>query len=699
MVRFRGSEVLTDTEIADLGKNYTGVSGAGGVLNPVTGSVGSLRYGFVLLTEDQPIVTRTSHSVTLKLPPQSIVQDEPAATNITYTQNSGRFIERRGQLSKTITIQGTTGFNANPALPYQVRLGLPTAVIMETEGPVSGMAEFIKLRNLFRRYWEVFSDDANGPSAKDKTKMIFVNEKDDEQWIVEPMVFRMVRQVPRNKFTYNYEITLQTVARVEDVLLIEDPITLFKKLANVRQIMRTIANDLTRMSTLVGRGMAQVSGVMKEATDAVTNTIDNIASGAALIADGTKDIFETPEVIRGRVATTGNVVAGASEKNMATAVEAFLNTRDSINNLDGEDPVPVGSVSAGEMSVDAALTEAQNIVGRLSGRSELFNKTMPANWDEQVLKYYDPSFGFGGYNRKLTDPLARPGVREGTILPGDDIITVAMRELGDAERYQEIIVLNNLKPPYISASAETRSPNTLAPHDPILLPDQSALTPARSPVRTTVFTDPTFTGVVTTGGATTSTVDVPNDWRANQWQGFTVEIVEGTGVGQKRKVDANTADSISVDKVWATVPDATSIIRIYLVRIGRESPKSAYEQQMGVDLKLKNNDLVLSASGDFDLISGTNNLLQAINTKFKTRPGELTIHLNFGLASEPGVRALPENIISHKVAVKQLLLSDPRIEAVERLTVQADGDTLRTEGYAVTASGVQPFAVDTQGGG
>ena len=517
-------------------------------------------------------------------------------------------------------------------------------------------------------------------------------------WIVEPSTFRMTRSAPRNKFTYQYEIILQTIALVEDVLLIDDPVTLYSKVENAKQILRQVSNDLTRFSTIIGSGMAAAAGTVKEATDALTNTIDTVSSAAGLIADGAKEVFETPDVIKGRVQTTGTVAQRAAIKNMPTALEDFLDARDSVSATSGLDPVSALPTEAGGISVDEAVLSASIAVGRLSGREEFFSRDFPNEWDD-ILQYYDPSYGFGGYNRNMTDPLNRSGVVEGEILPGDDIIAIAIRELGSAERYQEIVVLNNLKPPYISFDADYRKQNTLAPGDRILLPAGGNTDPARAPVRTTVFTDPTETAPVTSGGALTFTLDLDDDWRVDQWKGFTFEVIGGTGEGQEGKVASNTADSITARTALATALDTTSIVRLFLRRLDVEPIKSAYDQALGVDMKLtRGYDLAKSSTGDISLIDGSDNMQQAIQTKFNTAPGDLPIHVNFGLASEPGRRALPENIIAHRVAVRQTLLSDSRIESVRDLKVQADGDKLSVTATAVTVTGIQPFAVDTLGG-
>ncbi|MFA5822514.1 MAG: 4Fe-4S binding protein [Thermodesulfovibrionales bacterium] len=85
-------------------------------------------------------------------------------------------------------------------------------------------------------------------------------------------------------------------------------------------------------------------------------------------------------------------------------------------------------------------------------------------------------------------------------------------------------------------------------------------------------------GTATTGTATTL-VDVartptappfinPLSWAINQWAGRGVEIISGAGVGQKRTITSNTADTLTVSPVWGTIPGGTSIYALSTVFTG-----------------------------------------------------------------------------------------------------------------------------------
>ncbi len=75
---------------------------------------------------------------------------------------------------------------------------------------------------------------------------------------------------------------------------------------------------------------------------------------------------------------------------------------------------------------------------------------------------------------------------------------------------------------------------------------------------------------VTVSSATSSTLtDATKSWTVNTWQGtssgrYAVEITSGTGVGQKRYIQSNTATALTISYQWLVTPDATSTANILL---------------------------------------------------------------------------------------------------------------------------------------
>jgi len=63
-------------------------------------------------------------------------------------------------------------------------------------------------------------------------------------------------------------------------------------------------------------------------------------------------------------------------------------------------------------------------------------------------------------------------------------------------------------------------------------------------------------------GASTTLTDSLQAWDTDVLKGGTVEIIAGTGSGQTRTVDSNTATAITVTAAWTTNPDSTSVYTV-----------------------------------------------------------------------------------------------------------------------------------------
>lgn len=116
--------------------------------------------------------------------PQDITQDENFSIVVTPTQR-GIVVEHNSIVLRDLIISGTTGMR-------------PTAF-------QTGYEVFQNLRNYFRSYAQLKKD----PSQKN-TKLLFINRKDNERLIVEPVKFTMKRSAGR-PFLYDYVIVLKVL--------------------------------------------------------------------------------------------------------------------------------------------------------------------------------------------------------------------------------------------------------------------------------------------------------------------------------------------------------------------------------------------------------------------------------------------------------------------------------------------------------
>lgn len=532
-------------DIFETGKKYVGSDTTGIV---VAGQ--PFRYGFAVYKNNNFLTP--ANQVVLPFPPESISIDEPAATSIIHTQNSGKWIERRGQLTKTITISGTTGFNFEPRLFAAARRVLPQAVVVEQEGPTSGLAQFITLRNLFRWYWLTFSNE-DFKDVRASTVFAFINEKDDEAWIVEPISFRMTRTAPRNKFTYNYDIVMQTVAPLEDAVLLPDNLSIVQTLRNAATVLFNTANEIRRLTESASTLLTSVTGVVAETVADLRNTALSIGEALERAADvqgaiklGLKDVIQGHKDI---------------EPAWMGKVERLDEVAEAVETETGVDPIP--------FEVRADVLELCRLISLLAGREELFAPDFKETWDAAVADM-DLSYGLNNYDFLKNIFADAAGVRQVTILPEDTIYKIAVRELDSAERFHELVVLNNLKPPYLSPDPENRKPNTLSPGDSILVPATGVQNASSVLITTNVYEDPTFKGridLITSGLVLTLGLGPDDVWITNQWSGFTLEVADGSGLGQTSVIESNDdAGEITLTLALEVLPSAGDLVKLYLVR-------------------------------------------------------------------------------------------------------------------------------------
>lgn len=79
-----------------------------------------------------------------------------------------------------------------------------------------------------------------------------------------------------------------------------------------------------------------------------------------------------------------------------------------------------------------------------------------------------------------------------------------------------------------------------------------------------IYYNHNLTNVAVTS-ATDNTLTGGFNWGVNQWKGQYIKLISGTGKGQYRRINANTPDTLTVDRNWDVNPDSTSSFNIFYV--------------------------------------------------------------------------------------------------------------------------------------
>jgi len=259
---------------------------------------------------------------------------------------------------------------------------------------------------------------------------------------------------------------------------------------------------------------------------------------------------------------------------------------------------------------------------------------------------------------------------------GDDLQAIAVRYLGDSERWIEIAIANGLKPPYIDEigkaipiiSNGSDSRLNIAKLDGLGMPNIEKLY-----INQVVFLQST-------------TVKFPDQRSIINIKEIPISgeiVVELSG-------EANLDVYKTIDGAYVRVFKPNTINSNFLIMLPqpdrisqsstKETPfflasKSEDEKRAGVDLLLNTtNDLVFTASGDFQLNFGLANAMQAMQLKMLSEKGQSFRHPNFGLPSVIGVKATDPNNIKDVLitGINSMVAADSRFSRIETLDVSVD---------------------------
>lgn len=408
----------------------------------------------------------------LVLNPTSIMKNHPFSVELTPTQEGGVIAEENGVIISELTIQGHTGVG-----------------LRENKGnggngspiPLSGQAHFLWLQDAcFFRYSELQKD----PARRRNVYMTFHNFKDGEHWIVVPRAWRLDRTTARRTM-YPYSIQLAIVGAVEN------PPT---ALSADNTILARMQNGAAQVASATATLQAQLEdyvGVTNAANGVFTASVGYLAQVSEVTG---------PNVLSLLMQT--NAVAGAVNEYLR-GVTSFINLPvTAVNLLNGEIDVVLATLDRAEslpIEVSDSLLSLIDGLNKLASYPEKFAQDFNVRAqsflqliagpsgrpNEEVLLSADSVVNqaptlestalTAGTQTRIRAGLfeldttfeAYTGFREVVIPFGFTLSALAARELGDARRWLDIALANDLRAPYIS---DEGLPGTLRPGQPCLIP-------------------------------------------------------------------------------------------------------------------------------------------------------------------------------------------------------------------------------------
>lgn len=380
------------------------------------------------------------------VPPKVHDMDEPFNSTITMTQNAGRVVESYGSLMKTVTLSGTTGFRPH------------SAGAKFTRSERTGHDDIITLRNVFRCFSDILE------KGHVEVIMVWRNIKDGDYWIVEPKNFKL-QQASNSPLTYSYTIQLQTLAPFNPAAMHAPAFTA----AQGSQVVGSTIPDpqavLSSRSSFGQRFKHTTQMLFKE-----------YMRYLGLIKKGADDYVTGPsKKVLGALTALNNETFGSVDYlNQAATDLLFASDAmyDGYKNLFDPDN-PQSNIHHLLHSANQFRRIAESILADNGFKKE---PTAASDQRTRICRAYDtPNLNTGVPSKPMTGGSSSflgnnpppSSTASYVVSSGDDIHHLARRLCGDAKRWQELVVLNDLKPPYIAIA---RRPGVLGPGDTLLYP-------------------------------------------------------------------------------------------------------------------------------------------------------------------------------------------------------------------------------------
>lgn len=509
-----------------------------------------LRYGFKILDISQfgtdlqlgANSKSTSQTYYLDIPPQAISQKEVFATNVTATRR-GVVVESEGVVFKDIVIAGTTGVFPGQRDTYggqQLNQSLTSAPTqaggVQENGTskgstvISGYAEFMALRAFFLKYSQT-KIASNG-----RKFLLFINEKDQQALVVEPLEFTMERS-SKNPMQYQYRIVLKCLTTLDsafasDLNGAKDPGDILNDIVNVsrnavaaiqqfravvgqtnrliqsvsQEIDKTFIQPLRLLGTAlndVAEGRANVLAVptvlSRNLNEAILGIQENrftksskelaalvISTGVISTSTTSGSVTANNSAASGKISTRGSTDALTST-NLLNQAKADNYVSSTVNSLETSTLDPMSksfvqslkdqaqsladdcadAVNLGNSDYDAIQNRTPTIIANslrqpTSSEYLLLGATLNVIAALNQVLSTNNLFLVSTQTTFENDQAALQNIvnlqvpssaREITIMQGDTLERISLREYGTVTRWVEIAVLNNLKYPYISDSA------------------------------------------------------------------------------------------------------------------------------------------------------------------------------------------------------------------------------------------------------
>lgn len=411
---------------------------------------------------------RASVIVNLAMNPSRIDETRPGAVSITPSVG-GLGVDQRGFVRGTLQVEGEFGIKAKSGwTPGRLEGG-------QLVGGGITLADGNTLWRELRRVFELWDSACNDPSIT--PRLVWHDFRNDDHWLCTLLEWSMPRDAAQYRVHYPYSFKLEIIGAA-DASGVSDEARIFQIATDAIAVAIGAINAVSGVVADVGAFVDTVDSTIRTAIFSTAGALQGIIDGGQGIVDGVRDVMDIP----------------------ATAVEAARGLLDSlvalVDDVMGTSPwSPTSTTGSTLAALYATAGDGVDALDSLLAQPSLFSddpQEEQARFDQQragVARLSDeevaaaPASAFdlaaratpGSASRRQQaqfaeeTPRAPGGATRYVVKRGDDIESVAARELGGASRWPEIARLNDLSHPYI---AEARRPGgaVAVPGDEIWLP-------------------------------------------------------------------------------------------------------------------------------------------------------------------------------------------------------------------------------------
>lgn len=418
---------------------------------------------------------KASVIVNLAMNPSRVDETRPGAVSITPSVG-GLGVDQRGFVRGTLQVEGEFGIKAKSGwTPGRLEGG-------QLVGGGITLADGNTLWRELRRVFELWDAACSDPSIS--PRLIWHDFRNDDHWLCTLSEWSMPRDAAQYRVHYPYSFKLEIIGTA-DASGVPDEARLFQIATDAISVAVGAINAVSGVVADVGAFVDTVDSTIRSAIFSVSGALQGIIDGGRGIVDGVRDVMDIPatavEAARGLLDSLLALVDDVMGTSPWSPTSATGTTLAALYATAGEGVDALDAMLAQPtLFQDDPQEEQSRFDQRRAGASRLSDEEVaaaPAEAFDLAARATPGSSARRQQAQPSEEGTRAPlGATRYTVRAGDDIESVAARELGDTSRWPEIARINDLSHPYI---AEARRPGAAVavPGDEIWLPSALARPP------------------------------------------------------------------------------------------------------------------------------------------------------------------------------------------------------------------------------